>query len=181
MGVAFLALCCNRLSAADPPPAHVRNFGQVSSTIYRGAEPSPLALHDLAAALHVRLVIDLREPGPGTVREEAEAERLGMLYRNIPFRPWSAPTPDQVQTVLALLTSKSASPVFVHCRRGKDRTGTVVACYRIEHDGWSNSRALAEAESYGMSRLQHGMRSFVLHFSALTPATGPGALIPAHP
>ncbi|HEX4163843.1 MAG TPA: tyrosine-protein phosphatase [Bryobacteraceae bacterium] len=156
----------------------MRNFGQVDGTIYRGAAPSEAALRDLAA-LHVKLVLDLREKGAETDREKAEVEQLGMLYRNVPFRPLSAPTPAQIQTVLTLLSNGNAAPVFVHCRRGKDRTGTVLACYRIQHDGWTGARALQEANSYGMSYVEHGMRSFILHFSALMPVAAP-PLAPAH-
>ena len=47
-------------------------------------------------------------------------------------------------------------PVFIHCRRGKDRTGTVIACYRMQHDGWNNAKAQAEANEFGMSHLERG-------------------------
>src|ERR1019366_8567503 len=47
--------------------------------------------------------------------------------------------PNQISRVLGLL-APPASPVFMHCRRGADRTGTVIACYRITHDGWNNRR-----------------------------------------
>jgi hypothetical protein len=42
----------------------------------------------------------------------------------------------------------------------------VIACYRIQHDGWGNDRALEEAKEYGMSFVERGMRSFILHFSS---------------
>jgi protein tyrosine/serine phosphatase len=55
----------------------------------------------------------------------------------------------------------------VHCWRGKDRTGTIIACYRIQHDGWSSRQALKEAEQRGLSHAEFGMRSFILKFSPL--------------
>ena len=154
--------------AGDPHPAHVRNFGAVSSSIYRGAQPSEAALEDLAG-LHVKTVIDLREPGAGTELERAQAQRLGLKYVNLPMRPFSAPTPEEVRRALGLLGSQNCLPVFVHCRRGKDRTGTVIACYRIQHDGWTNRHALEEANRFGMSHAERAMRSFVIHFTALSP------------
>jgi protein tyrosine/serine phosphatase len=128
-----------------------------------------VALQELER-LGVKLILDLRGSGEATLQERDEARQLGMRYVNVPLPPFSAPTNEQVQRVLVLLTNHGTEPVFVHCRRGKDRTGTIVACYRIQHDGWTNAKALAEAESFGMSWTERGMRSFVLHFSGL--ATG---------
>ena len=56
----------------------------------------------------------------------------------------------QIEQVLALLNSQE--PVFVHCHRGSDRTGTVIACYRIAHDRWDQKQALQGGQVlwYGM-------------------------------
>ena len=168
------------LVAAAPlsPPAHVRNFGEVNSEIFRGAAPTDLGLQELASA-GVKLIVDLREPGSATIHERAETERLGMKYVNVPFQSFSAPTPAQVRSVLLLMLDHPPGSLFVHCRRGKDRTGTVVACYRIQHDGWKNQAAIKEADRFGMSRAELGMRSFILHFSpatlAVLPANSAGA------
>jgi tyrosine-protein phosphatase SIW14 len=84
----------------------------------------------------------------------------------MPFAGFSAPSAEQVAKVLALFNDDSAGPVFVHCRRGADRTGTVVACYRIAHDHWTNKRAIAEAKADGMSWTEFAMQGFVGHYSA---------------
>lgn len=157
-----------RLSAAAGQNApDVRNFGQVNDHLYRGAAPSEVALQELQA-MGVKLVIDLREPGEKTGVEKSVAEKLGMRYINVPLRATAAPTQDQVEHVLSLLLENTADRVFVHCRRGKDRTGTVIACYRIQHDGWSNRKAQEEANEYGMSSVERGMRAFIIHFTPLT-------------
>ena len=118
----------------------------------------------------VKLVIDLREAGEGTEFERQQVEKLGMKYVNIPFPPFSAPSQTQVDHVLTLLEDDSQH-IFVHCRRGKDRTGTVIACYRIQHDHWESRQALEEAKKYGISRAEPGMRSYILHFSPHTLST----------
>ena len=151
--------------AADAPVIHVHNLGQVNDHLLRGAEPDAVALEELGAA-GVKLVIDLRESGKGTQFEKEKTEKLGIHYVNIPLAPLSAPTREQVGGVLKLLTENESEAVFVHCRRGKDRTGTVIACYRIQHDGWNNERALEEAKQYGMSAAERGMRTFIAHFTA---------------
>jgi protein tyrosine/serine phosphatase len=45
----------------------------------------------------------------------------------------------------------AAGPVYVHCRKGHDRTGVVIACFRIAHDGWSNEKAI---QSCGRKQIQ---------------------------
>jgi tyrosine-protein phosphatase SIW14 len=141
----------------------------VNAHLYRGAVPSNIGLQELAA-IHVSTVLDLREPGEGTDFEKSAVEALGMIYINIPLRPFSAPSQEQMTQILSLLQHNDSNRIFLHCRRGKDRTGTVVACYRMQHDGWDNQHALSEARKYGMSFTERGMRSFILHFTPAKPS-----------
>jgi tyrosine-protein phosphatase SIW14 len=97
-----------------------------------------------------------------------------MRYLSVPFKGMSAPSDAQIEQVLGLLGDSTSGPVFVHCRRGADRTGTVIACYRIFHDHWQNKDALSEAKHYGMSfietAMQHYVKNFVASIVAATPA-----------
>ena len=171
VGLIFCAL--QLVFAAEKSAAHVHNFIKVDEHVYRGADPTAVGLTELGA-MGVKVDLDLREKSGATEIEKKQAEKLGMKYVNIPMKPFSAPTDDEVEKALALLRQNNAGPVFVHCRRGKDRTGTVVACYRIQHDGWSNREALSEARKDGMSFTERGMRSFILDFKppALADASG---------
>ena len=42
-------------------------------------------------------------------------------------------------------------PVYVHCALGQDRTGVVVAAYRMDVDGWSFEDAEKEMQSFGFN------------------------------
>ena len=61
-------------------------------------------------------------------------------------------------------------PIFVHCRRGKDRTGTVIACYRIQHDGWANHAGATRGQQirHELDGARHAIlyRRFSSHGSA---------------
>src|SRR5262249_7873706 len=91
--------------------------------------------------------------------EEQAVRAAGMRYVSVPMQGIVGPTEEQMVRILPLLFS--GQPVFVHCKRGKDRTGTVIAAYRILKDGWDNSRALKEAKSLGMSFIQVGMKHYI--------------------
>jgi tyrosine-protein phosphatase SIW14 len=149
--------------------AGVPNFHQVNEKIYRGGQPSGEAWSGLAK-LGVKTVIDLRQPGEhATAEEEKAVTAAGMKYVNIPMKGVVAPSEGQVSQAMDLLLN-SPEPVFIHCRRGSDRTGTIVACYRMYHDKWNNKQALSEAKSLGMSWTQFGMKGYLKSFKANTRA-----------
>jgi protein tyrosine/serine phosphatase len=136
------------------------NFHQVNKNLYRGAQPLNGGMKRLAA-LGVKTIINLRSESEGTRMEEGEARAAGLRYFNVPMPDLSRPTDEQVERVLALINDSQNWPVFVHCNHGKDRTGTIIACYRISHDGWTSEKAKAEAKRYGMSWVQFGMKDYI--------------------
>jgi tyrosine-protein phosphatase SIW14 len=146
------------------PAAGVANFHQVDANVYRGAQPTPEGLKALAD-LGVKTIVDLRHGKEHSDEEQKAAERLGMRYINVPMEGLNAPTDQQVANLLAVLNAADQGAVFVHCREGKDRTGAVVAFYRIAHDHWPNDKALEEAKAFGMSPMQHPRENFILGFA----------------
>ncbi len=146
------------------PPTHgIANFGRVNGHLFRGAQPNEAALAHLQQ-LGVKSVVNLRGAGSASEAEETQARQLGILYTNVPLRGLSAPTEEEMKQVLALLKSLPA-PVFVHCLYGADRTGTIVACYRIERDGWTGEAALREAREHGIGFWEIGMKKFIRNFA----------------
>lgn len=145
--------------AADGVP----NFQQVNGRIYRGGQPSDYGFKFIAR-LGVKTVIDLRRESGEEADEEKLVSAAGLRFINIPMDDLRAPTDAQIALALAVLANRSAGPVFIHCRRGADRTGTVIACYRIAFEHWRNRQALDEARSRGMSIFERGMRRYILDF-----------------
>jgi protein tyrosine/serine phosphatase len=150
---------------AQQAPAGVPNFHAVNDRIYRGAQPSPDGIQALAK-LGVNTVIDLREADGNMLLEKKQVEAAGMRFVNVPMHGLESPHAEDVAKVLAVFNDKDAGKVFVHCKRGADRTGTVVACYRISHDHWDNAKALSEAKSNGMAWIQKAMQHYVMGYKA---------------
>lgn len=153
--------------------AGVGNFHRVNDLLFRGAQPTNEGFQSLAK-LGVKTVIDLRETDGRSALEKKEVEAAGMRYINVPLQGMSAPSSGDVEKILAIFNDSAAGPVFIHCRRGADRTGTLVACYRISHDGWDNAKALREAKSDGMSWVEVAMQHYVMryHPSVASATTG---------
>jgi tyrosine-protein phosphatase SIW14 len=149
----------------------VPNFHQVNDHIFRGAQPTGQGWDSLAK-LGVRVVLDLRrenEDGNHSTAAEAKAvQAAGMRYVNVPMNGIVAPREADVAKVLDLLNG--SDPVFVHCKLGKDRTGTVIACYRISHDQWKNKKALDEAKNIGLHWVEVGMKSYISSFRSVVTA-----------
>jgi tyrosine-protein phosphatase SIW14 len=173
--VFIFALATGWACAADL--AGVPNFHQVDDHLYRGAQPSAEGFKNLAK-IGIKTVIDLRESGEHEFNEQAIVTAAGMHYIHLGMNGSHAPSPSQIADLLATIDRESG-PIFIHCRRGADRTGTVVACYRIARQNWPNAKALDEARQDGMSWTEFSMQTFIIHFRAALAGIPAQAVPPA--
>ncbi len=141
----------------------VHNFDKVDDHVYRGGQPTDDGFRYLAR-LGVKVVLDLREADQRATAEERVVKAAGMKYVNVPMTGLTPTSEAEISRILALLEDASAGPVFVHCRRGADRTGAVIAAYQIDFHHWDNSRALQDAKAHGMAFFQFPRQNFVKAF-----------------
>jgi len=127
----------------------VGNFGQVSPTLYRGGQPSPQGLEGLAK-MGVNIVVDVRLSGRD--KERKAVTNHGMQFVGL---PWHClfPKDEPFVRFLALLRENPGKKVFVHCRYGDDRTGMMIAAYRMAVEGWTPEEARQEMEKFGFHRM----------------------------
>lgn len=163
--LAFLILGggCSAIPPSSISLTGAPNFHRVNERLYRGAQPNAEGITHLAQ-MKIKTVINLRMADDVWPEEESAVRAKGMNYYHVPLPGLSRPTREQVAEVLRLIAI-SPPPVFVHCQHGVDRTGTIIASYRITHDGWTPEAALTEAEQHGMSWVQFGMKDFIRHIS----------------
>jgi protein tyrosine/serine phosphatase len=136
------------------------NFGIVDGRIYRGEQPGKDDYRALAG-LGVTTIIDLREDAKSASRGYAEA--AGLKYVNIKIDGHGQPTDDDVATFLKVLDESPDAKVYVHCAGGRHRTGSMIAVYRMVHDGWTLERAYDEMLAYDFytSNGHKGFKTFV--------------------
>ena len=145
-------------SAAQPerPPKRklivkqgIGNFGEVTHELYRGAQPNRVGYQELAN-MGVNIVVDLRLTGKD--KEGREVQKLGMQFVAIPWHCYF-PKDKVFARFLALLRENRGKKIFVHCRYGDDRTGMMIAAYRMAVEGWTPKEARREMEQYGFHHL----------------------------
>jgi protein tyrosine/serine phosphatase len=114
------------------------NFHQVSPNLYRSAQPTAEGLK-AAEELGIRTVINLR----AFHSDRWKIRKTSLQKQEITFNTWNAEDEDVIK-FLKLVTQTNQGPFLVHCLHGADRTGTMVAIYRIVVEGWGKEEAIEE-------------------------------------
>lgn len=119
------------------------NFYKVSSILYRGAQPSRKGMQNLYN-MGIKAVINLR-----TMHSDKYLiEGLPIKYYEIPIFVGQI-TEKQILSFLKIVLDPSNHPVFVHCKHGADRTGVMIAIYRVVVQGWTKEEAVKEMTEGG--------------------------------
>lgn len=121
------------------------NLHKVSDGLYRGAQPTGEGIQQLQT-LGVKTIVNLRMSNSN--RDLLSASDPS--HERIRMTAW-LPNDGEVVQFLQIVTDESRHPVFVHCRRGADRTGMMVAIYRIALQGWDKEQAIAEMTQGGFN------------------------------
>jgi protein tyrosine/serine phosphatase len=144
-------------SASGPRPATwaipvaaspgLPNLHRVNATLYRSAQPTKegFAFLDARTSLSnadqpIKAIVSLRAFNDD---KPLVPESSGLRLEQIRFKTWH-PEDEDVVKFLRIATTPSLQPVLVHCQHGSDRTGTMVAIYRIAYEGWTKTQATDE-------------------------------------
>jgi len=143
---------------SDPLPG-LANLGRVAPGVYRGAQPEAAGYATLKK-MGIMTVINLRT----SMSERAAVEEAGMRSIEVPVEMSRDGLRAKVDMVVALMADPANQPLFVHCRQGRDRTGIVVAAYRMKIEGWPLSEAEAEMKAFGFNNVWVNFRQFIREY-----------------
>jgi len=109
-----------------------------STKIYRGPRPAEDDILELKNK-GVKSIVNLQRED--TSNKEF-IENSGMNFFHISIIDHTAPTIEQIEEFIKIATKEENLPLYVHCLAGLERTGTMIACYRI-YTGWDCEDAIA--------------------------------------
>jgi tyrosine-protein phosphatase SIW14 len=114
------------------------NLHQVTSTLYRGAQPTAVGMRQLKA-MGIKTVVNLRSFNS----DKDKLGKTGLAYEHIYMKAWH-PEREDIIRFLQITTDTNRTPVFIHCQHGADRTGLMCAVYRVAVCGWTKDEAIQE-------------------------------------
>lgn len=126
----------------------VRNFAKVDDRLYRGALPDEAGYRAMHENVGIQTVINL-VPGDREVDRKLALAAGIEHWDHIPFSDRHMPEDDLVREWLGRVRESQYPPIYMHCRGGRHRTGTLIAVYRCVVYSWSKEKAFEEMMQYG--------------------------------
>ncbi|MCZ7558435.1 MAG: hypothetical protein M5R41_18770 [Bacteroidia bacterium] len=164
-----LFLVCLLCALSSPPlQAQVRspfpwlpkNFDTTVANNYRGARITSFAqLDSMRRVYGIRTIINLAKDalpkkGPSEIDWSG---KLGIEYVSV-YLGDAPPSAENWEKIRDLL---SRGGVYLHCAHGADRTGAVVAKYRVEVEGVKPCDAYGEAKRFGFKPWLAKLRAWI--------------------
>jgi protein tyrosine/serine phosphatase len=151
------------LSASGDVSTFEKKFVEIiPGKVYSGIQPGSdkdyafLKSRGIKTHLNLRKYLKFSEK---TMRERAIEH--GFLYRHAGMPTmWNKPKDPEVEEALSDLSNVDLQPIYVHCRLGKDRTGMIVALYRVLYEKWDGCDAWKEWKGLGYKPWNSGLRIY---------------------
>ena len=142
----LLAVGCAAVIPVPPAPApldgkKLSRFDRVAEGVYRSSQPSIADLATLKQDYGLKSVLKLNHG--------VDHAPPGVTVIAHPLDALVTPSQKQIDQILDAIDS-AAKPILIHCTQGQDRTGLVVALYKIRHGAAVDS-------AYG-DMVRHGFR-----------------------
>lgn len=118
----------------------LENFYKISDSVYRSEQPGKEEMKELEK-MGIKTILNLRNyhndnnEGKGT---NLTLERIRMNAEDISY--------EKILATMKIIKD-AKKPVLIHCLHGSDRTGCIVASYRIVFQNWTKETAIKELKN----------------------------------
>lgn len=119
-------------------------FSEIAPGLYRGGQPTEEGFKQLKA-LGIKTVVNFRNEKDEIEWDQRQAAQWGMKFVSIPWTIYGDPNPQIVAVFLREVEDPSSRPLFMHCRRGIERTGVMSALYYMKIEGLNENEAYRRA------------------------------------
>ena len=135
------------------------NLHQVTSNLYRGAQPTAQGMAELKA-MGVNTIINLR--AYHSDKDELAKAGSDLKPSRFHMKAWHSEDEDIIR-FLKIMADTNQLPAFVHCQHGADRTGLACAMYRITVCGWTKQEAIDEMTQgdFGFHRIWKNLVTYL--------------------
>lgn len=116
---------------------YFKNLFQISDSIFRSEQPSKKGFRELET-MGIKTIINLRRLKDDTKK----AKGTDLVLKKIPLRAAKIVEGDIINVLDMIHTSEK--PVLIHCWHGSDRTGVIMAAYRVVFENWDKEKAIQE-------------------------------------
>jgi len=138
--------------------------------VYRGGQPNSVGWDYLKTDLQIKTVVKLNPEAP----DNSDIKAINLCMKLIPkdecvryhgMSPnglcdaWATPQKNIIDEAMKALMDENKWPIYVHCSHGWDRTGLIIAMFRVCHDRYSKAEATDEMNKHGFNL---GVTSFSL-------------------
>ena len=120
----------------------VGNLWRLEPDLYRSARPESAGFRELEK-LGVKAVLDVESPA-----DDVAAKGTKLKLYHVPMTAFGL-RDDRVLEAMRILSDPANRPIVIHCRLGADRTGAMMALYRVVVEGWSKADAIREMNEGG--------------------------------
>lgn len=125
----------------------VPNLNQVAPNLYRSAQPTAAGFAAAQSSYNIQTIVNLRE----SQTDGELLKGLSIQEMSVPMNAMFIKQEDVISALKLIKAAEAKGPVLVHCKHGADRTGVVIAMYRILYQGWTKSQAIDEMEHGGFN------------------------------
>jgi protein tyrosine phosphatase (PTP) superfamily phosphohydrolase (DUF442 family) len=120
----------------------ISNLWRVEPDLYRSARPESAGFQELEK-LGVKAVLDVESPA-----DEIAAKGTKLKLFHVPMNAFGL-RDESVLEGMKILSDPANRPIVIHCQHGADRTGAMMALYRVVVEGWSKDDAIREMNAGG--------------------------------